>query len=110
MLKKIIFLASFIFTISLVIPIRAAYNRFSWNKTTINVPLNESIENYLDEIEVKFYYNGVLTDSEVNLKIDDFYYGNVSIPTNIACTKMVRVIAYVDGRRTETIIRGVFNE
>lgn len=114
MLKKVIFFITLFSTIFIVKPMKTLYNRFSWNKTTINVPLNESIENYLDEIEVKFYYNGVLTDNEVYIKIDDFYYGSVTIPTNEACTKMVRVIAYVDGYssydRREITVNIVDNE
>ena len=72
-------------------------NGFLWNKTEIYVDLNSNFDDYIKEFEVKFYYKGDLTNEEVKVSLDSFYYGNLTISTNIVETKAVKMIATVPG-------------
>ena len=71
-------------------------NGFIWNKSEISIPINSNFESYLSEFEVKFYYNDHLTSKEVKVKLDNFYYGNLSISTNKVETKTVYLLATVE--------------
>lgn len=72
-------------------------NGFIWNKLELTIPQNANFESYLNEFEVRFYYNGALTNEEVKVELDSFYYGSLSIDTSKVCDKEVTLIATVSG-------------
>ena len=72
-------------------------NGFVWNKTEISVDLNTNFDDYIKDFEVKFYYKGELTDEVVKVSLDSFYYGNLTVSTNAVETKVVKMIATVQG-------------
>lgn len=100
MLKKNIgFVFSLIITLFVFANKTQAYagNGFIWNKTEVSINLNSNFDDILDTFEVKFYYKGEITDKEVKVELDSFYYGNLSITTSTVETKIVKLIATVDG-------------
>lgn len=96
---KVILLVLSVFICQLFLLNVNAYvgNGFLWNKTEIYVDLNSNFDDYIKEFEVKFYYKGDLTNEEVKVSLDSFYYGNLTISTNIVETKAVKMIATVPG-------------
>lgn len=72
-------------------------NGFVWNTLDLTIPINSNFESYLDTFEVRFYYNGKMTNEEVNVKLDSFYYGSLSIDTSKVAEKEVTLIATVSG-------------
>lgn len=72
-------------------------NGFIWNKTEIEIPLDSNFLDYLDEFKVSFYYKGEMTSEEVKVKMDDFYYGDLTVSTSEVGTKTVKLIATVAG-------------
>ncbi len=72
-------------------------NGFVWNRSDLYVDVNTSFESYISQIEVKFYYNGSVTNEEVKVELDRFYYGSNTIETDTVCDKNVMLYAYVPG-------------
>ena len=72
-------------------------NGFVWSRSDLYVPINTSFENYISQIDVSFYYNGTLTNEEVIVELDKFYYGSSTISTDKICDKNVTLYAYVPG-------------
>jgi len=72
-------------------------NGFLWNMEEITIPLNSNFESYLDEFKVRFYYDGVITNDEVKVELDSFYYGSLTVSTDEVCDKEVALVAYVNG-------------
>lgn len=101
-MKRIITFILFLF-ISIVIYFNSnnsyAYtgNGFIWNMQEITIPLNSNFESYIDNFEVRFYYNGAMTNEDVKVELDSFYYGSLTISTDTVCDKEVSLIAYVEG-------------
>ena len=103
-MKKKIFLSLIIFLVVFMFLQKksSAYvgNGYVWNKTEISININDNFEDYLDEFEVKFYYKGQLTDEEVKVSLDKFYYGGLSVSTSEVGRKTVKLIAEVSGYST----------
>ena len=72
-------------------------NGFVWNTLELTIPINSSLESYLSNFEVRFYYNGKMTNEEVKVELDSFYYGSLSIDTSKVAEKEVTLIATVSG-------------
>lgn len=72
-------------------------NGFVWNTLELTIPINSSLESYLSNFEVRFYYNGKMTNKEVKVELDSFYYGSLSIDTSKVAEKEVTLIATVSG-------------
>lgn len=72
-------------------------NGFVWSRSDLYVDVNTSFESYISQIEVKFYYNGSLTNEEVKVELDRFYYGSNTIETDVVGDKNVMLYAYVPG-------------
>lgn len=72
-------------------------NGFVWNTLELSIPINSNFESYLDTFEVRFYYNGKMTNEEVKVKLDSFYYGSLTIDTSKVAEKEVTLIATVSG-------------
>lgn len=89
-------------------------NGFIWNMTEIEIPVNSNFLSYLDQFEVQFYYCGQLTDEEVKVDVDEFYYGNLTISTSMVGIKTVKLIATVQGYssfdRKDIIVHVVDNQ
>lgn len=75
-------------------------NGYIWNKTEVSINVNDNFDDYLDSFEVKFYYKGEMTDAEVKVSLDKFYYGNLSVSTNEVGRKTVKLIAEAKGYST----------
>lgn len=100
MIKKVLtILTVFLLTLFMFSNKSHAYtgNGFIWNKTEISIDLNSNFDDYLDTFDVKFYYKGEITNEEVKVQLDTFYYGNLSITTSTVETKIVKLIATVNG-------------
>lgn len=100
-MKKILI---FIFTLIIFLIINLnnnvyAYtgNGFVWSRSDLYVDVNTSFDSYISQIDVKFYYNGNLTNEEVIVELDRFYYGSNTIATDTVCDKNVMLYAYVPG-------------
>ena len=100
-MKKILI---FIFTLIIFLIINLnnnvyAYtgNGFVWSRSDLYVDVNTSFDSYISQIDVKFYYNGNLTNEEVIVELDRFYYGSNTITTDTVCDKNVMLYAYVPG-------------
>ena len=72
-------------------------NGFVWSRSDLYVDVNTSFDSYISQIDVKFYYNGNLTNEEVIVELDRFYYGSNTIATDTVCDKNVMLYAYVPG-------------
>ena len=90
----IIFIIFFVCTIK---SMALTGNGFIWNTTEIYVEVNTSFESYISRFHVVFYYNGKITNEEVKVGLDNFYYGSNTISTNEICDKDVVLYAYVPG-------------
>lgn len=100
-MKKVLII---IFTLIIVLIINLnnnvyAYtgNGFVWSRSDLYVDVNTSFDSYISQIDVKFYYNGNLTNEEVIVELDRFYYGSNTIATDTVCDKNVMLYAYVPG-------------
>ncbi len=100
-MKKLFLLLSSLFCLFILCINNQTYaysgNGFVWNTLELTIPLNASFESYLDTFEVRFYYNGQMTNSKVTVKLDSFYYGSLSIDTSKVAEKDVTLIATVSG-------------
>ncbi len=72
-------------------------NGFIWSRSDLYVDVNTSFESYINQIDVKFYYNGSISSEEVKVELDRFYYGSNTIATDTVCDKNVMLYAYVPG-------------
>lgn len=72
-------------------------NGFVWSRSDLYVDVNTSFDSYISQIDVKFYYNGNLTNEDVIVELDRFYYGSNTIATDTVCDKNVMLYAYVPG-------------
>gem|GEM_PF-2193567 len=98
-LKRLLIITSILLMLQLFHLKAEAYvgNGFLWNKTEISVDLNSNFDDYINDFDVKFYYKGELTNEEVKVSLDSFYYGNLSVSTKVVETKSVKMIATVKG-------------
>ena len=71
----------------ITVKVNAADAYFVWEKTTIDVPVYEDLEEYKDDYIVKLYVNGVLSN--------DFY-----VEMEVNCTTFSTVLTHIVGKYT----------